>query len=83
MKQSILRTVVPILYALLVKAGLGKLGVDDTLIQGLATLIVTGLIYAAVRVVERFAPKFGWLLGYPAAPTYTSAPANTDDGQEG
>ena len=47
MKESILRTLVPIIYALLLKAGIGEwLGIDSTLLQSLAALIVTALLSA-------------------------------------
>ena len=74
MKESILRTLVPIIYALLLKAGIGEwLGIDSTLLQSLAALIVTALLYVAVRVAERAgSPAWGWLLGYPKAPVYTT-----------
>ena len=71
MKESILRTLVPIIYALLIKAGAGSLGVDDAVIQSLAGAVGAGLIYIAVRVGERVgSSRWGWLIGYPSAPRY-------------
>lgn len=71
MKESIIRTVVPIVYALLIRLGLGAIGVDDALLQNLATAIVTGIIYAVIRYVETHKSAFGWLLGSPTAPSYS------------
>jgi hypothetical protein len=75
MKESLIRTVVPILYALLVRHGVVEwLGVDDVLVQSALTAVVTALIYMAIRVAERIgSSRWGWLLGYPSAPTYTKA----------
>lgn len=71
MRESILRTLVPIVYALLIKAGLDRLGIEDALVQSLATLIVTGALYVGLRVLERVrSSSWGWLLGYPSAPAY-------------
>lgn len=72
MKPSVLRTLVPIVYALLLKAGGEWLGLDDAVLQNAAALLATGLFYAAVRVLERARPRLGWLLGYPTAPQYPS-----------
>jgi hypothetical protein len=42
------------------------------------TALSTGVYYLVVRVFEHYvSPRFGWLLGFPAAPTYdakTSTP---------
>lgn len=70
MRESILRTLVPIIYALLLKAGLDGLGVDDAVIQSAAALLATGLLYVGVRLAEKARPGLGWLLGYPSAPSY-------------
>jgi hypothetical protein len=72
MKESVIRTVVPILVALLVRWGVqDALGIDDVLLQSLVTAAVTGLYYIGVRVLERArSSKWGWLLGYPSAPSY-------------
>jgi len=47
---------------------------DDQAIAGL-TAVLSGLFYAIyyglVRLFEKYvSPKFGWLLGYPKAPSY-------------
>lgn len=75
MKESIARTLVPLVYALLVKAGADQLGVDDVVLQNLAALIVTGVLYVGLRVAEQHFPAAGVLLGWPKSPTYyTTAP---------
>ena len=71
MKESVLRTLVPIIYALLIKAGLAEVGVDDTTLQSIAAAAAAGLISVALRVLERArGSRWGWLLGYPAQPQY-------------
>ncbi len=77
MKESTLRTLVPVAVALLVRVGLKDwLGLDDATVLGLATVLVTGIYYVAVRVTERYFPAAGILLGYPSAPTYDIAASN-------
>lgn len=71
MKESVLRTVVPILYALLVRYGVVNwLGVDDATAQTLITMAVSGLIYVGLRFAETHQAAFGWLLGYASQPKY-------------
>lgn len=70
MVESVIRTFVPIVYALLIKAGLGQLGVDDALLQNFAAAVVTAAVYAAIRYAESHQKQFGWLLGVAKAPTY-------------
>lgn len=82
MKESILRTIVPVIVALLVRWGVRDwLGVDDATLTGVVTVGVTGLYYVALRVLEKHFPAAGWALGYPAAPTYPG-PASDLDGLE-
>lgn len=83
MKESILRTLVPILVALLVRLGVVEwLGVDEAAISGLITVLVTGAYYIGTRLLEQWFPGAGWLIGYPAVPSYTgrhAAPTNRDN----
>jgi hypothetical protein len=68
---SVLRTVVPIIYALLVRKGVVEwLGFDDALVNNALTLLVTALFYVVLRVAERYWDKIGWLLGYAQQPVY-------------
>lgn len=80
MTASIIRTVVPGLV-LAAAAGLSRVGIvfpNELLTDIVATLVgatVTATYYWAVRVMEHFASsKWGWLLGYPSAPTYGPPP---------
>lgn len=68
-----LRTIIPIVVALLAQQGISSLpGVDSTTFSIVVAAVVTYLYYFAVRVLERVSStKWGWLIGYPAAPTYT------------
>jgi hypothetical protein len=64
-----LRTVVPIVYALLVRWGLIEwLGLPDEIITYVVTAAVTGVFYILLRVLERYWDKIGWLIGYAARP---------------
>lgn len=65
---SVLRTLVPIVYALLIRAGFKSLGLDDLFLQGLAATIVTVLFYIVLRIAERYQSQVGWLLGYGSSP---------------
>ena len=69
---SILRTFIPAVVGAVVTV-LAKIGahVDSAALEVAASTIITGLYYAAVRVLEvKVGPRFGWLLGAPKAPTY-------------
>ena len=77
MKESLLRTLVPILYAILVRFGVVNwLGVDDAVLQSAVTLIATGIIYVALRFAETHKAAVGWLLGYASQPSYGETPPN-------
>ena len=68
---SVLRTTVPIIYAMLVKWGVVSwLDVDSALLENLVTAIVTVAFYVALRVAERYQSQIGWLLGYAQQPVY-------------
>ena len=69
---SIVRTVVPLVVALLVRAGAkAGLNLDPGLFLDTVTVIVTTLYYAVVRVLEtRVGPAWGWLLGVAKVPAY-------------
>lgn len=76
---SILRTVVPILYALLINWGVVQWfgdGVSKELWLDFLTLIVTALVYVILRVAERYRAAVGWLLGFPSQPSYGEVPPN-------
>lgn len=72
---SVLRTVVPLIYAMLVRWGVTEwIDPDDLFVTNLITVVVTALFYVALRLMERHWDKIGWLLGYAAPPVYTSGP---------
>ncbi|GAA2037274.1 hypothetical protein GCM10009740_31270 [Terrabacter terrae] len=71
---SIIRTVVPLLVALvtalLVKAGIDPGPFHDLIAQLCGALVATAY-YVAVRVFETHVkPHLGWFLGYPKQPSY-------------
>jgi len=70
MIQSVMRTGVPIVYAILIKLGLGGLGLGDEVNTDIATVILTVAIYGFLRAVEQLWPKVGVLLGWIGAPSY-------------
>lgn len=74
MKDSIIRTTVPLIVGWVVVT-LAKNGVeidDDTkvMLVSAATSAVSFLYYVAVRLLERWKPKLGWLLGVAKQPVY-------------
>ena len=76
---SIVRTVVPLVIALLVRAGAkAGLNLDPGLFLESVTVIVTTLYYAVVRTLEtRVAPAWGWLLGVAKVPAYPTVAGTT------
>lgn len=71
MKESVIRTLVPIIYALLMKTGAAEwLGLESEVAQNVAALLGAGVVYAVVRWAESHRAAFGWLLGYASAPSY-------------
>lgn len=71
------RTVVPIVYAVLIKIGFAHLGLPNAVTTDVATVAVTGALYVLVRLAERVEPRFGVLLGWVGAPQYAD-PVNAD-----
>jgi len=74
---ALVRTIVPIAVGAFI-TWLSLLGVElDPEIAAATVTALTGLIasayYAVVKVVSVNVPWVGWLLGYPANPTYTQA----------
>lgn len=68
---SVLRTLVPMIYALLVRWGVVEwLDPDDLLLTNFITVVVTGVFYVVLRWAEQHWDKIGWLLGYAKQPVY-------------
>jgi hypothetical protein len=77
MKEAVLRTLVPIVYALIIKSGVVEwLGIEDVLAQNVAALLGAALLYVALRAAEKWKAQLGWLLGYPSQPSYGETPPN-------
>lgn len=74
-RPGLVRTAVPIILALLVQQGIDLTGwIDNTTLTIVVSAVVTWLYYLGVRILERFSTtKWGWLLGWPQAPTYGGA----------
>ena len=70
MKESVLRTLVPLIYAMLINVGMMNLGLDEVWMEQAATLIATLIVYVGLRLAERYQPQIGWLLGYASQPHY-------------
>jgi hypothetical protein len=76
---SYIRTIVPSIVsaaaAFLTARGFN---LDQNALVGLTAFLTSlfmAVYYLAVRLFEKYAsPKFGWLLGYAKAPTYTVKP---------
>lgn len=67
---SIVRTLVPVVVALLVRLGLRETDLDTTWLVNALTVVVTMGYYVAVRLLEKHWDKIGWLLGFPSSPVY-------------
>lgn len=68
---SVLRTVVPIVYAMLVRWGVTEwLDPDDMFVTNLITVLVTASFYVGLRLLEKYRSRVGWLLGYAQQPVY-------------
>lgn len=52
------------------------LGLTEEMVTPLVSAVVAIVYYIAVRLLERYVPQFGWLLGYAAQPVY--APIGSD-----
>lgn len=68
---SLIRTYVPLLVGMLVAWGVLPADSSEPAIVTL-TGLASGAYYLGARLLERRWPIFGWLLGLPKAPTYTS-----------
>ena len=66
---GVVRTLVPIVVSVLVGWGFSETSLNAPVLAVL-TVVVTALYYVAVRLLERYWTKIGWLLGYPAQPVY-------------
>ena len=68
---SILRTGVPLLVGYFAALPLiHALGLTDDQLVGVFTVLISGVYWLAVRLMEKVAPQFGWLLGYASPPVY-------------
>lgn len=77
MKDSIIRTVVPLIVGTILTALAAlKIDVDEASLTVVITPIVVGLYYIVVRIFEVYvSPKFGWLLGLAKQPEYHAVPS--------
>lgn len=73
---SIVRTIVPVIVGVVLGAAAKRgFDLDSGAITEAATVVITTVYYAVVRLLEvRIAPAWGWLLGVAKVPTYPSAP---------
>ncbi len=66
---ALLRTIVPLIYGLLIQLGLGRYLPDET-VTTVATVILLAGIYLVLRLLEHLQPKIGILLGWAKQPQY-------------
>lgn len=79
MLPSIIRTVVPLIVGWLLSIPVvAGLGIDQSALETLFSTLISIVYYVVVRQIEKYYPKAGILLGYPAAPSYT--PPSGGDG---
>ncbi len=68
---SIVRTLVPLLVTLIGPWVAENMGIDGATLTSVLSVVLAGVYYLAVRLLElHVAPRFGWALGWPAAPAY-------------
>ena len=68
---SIPRTLVPLLVGYFAALPVVRaLGLTDDQMVGLVTVLVSAVYWLVVRLLEKVAPQFGWLLGYASPPVY-------------
>lgn len=68
---SILRTLVPLLVGYFAALPIVRvLGLSNDQMVGLFTALVSAVYWLVVRLLEKVAPQFGWLLGYASPPVY-------------
>lgn len=77
MIQSVMRTGVPIVYALLIHFGFSELGLGDEAATTVATVIVAAALYVILRLLERLQPVIGVLLGWIGEPKYATEASTT------
>jgi hypothetical protein len=68
-----IRTGIPTLVGVLLAWVQHQFSIAVTLdpgVTGLLVLAISGVWYELVRRLEAWKPSLGWLLGYPATPTY-------------
>lgn len=70
---SIVRTVVPFVVGYVIVAA-AKLGIelDSATASGAITVLLGGIYYTVARIVEERWPTWGWLLGSPTKPVYST-----------
>jgi hypothetical protein len=81
MKDSLIRTVVPIVVGFAITQA-ARLGVelDEATVASFVTMVVSSVYYAAARWLEQHAsPQWGLLLGSRKQPSYTPVPIRVLD----
>lgn len=70
-KNSIVRTLVPVIVGFLLTLAL-RLGIqiDQATVTTVVQAVITGLYYVGVRFLEHYKPKAGILLGKASPPSY-------------
>jgi hypothetical protein len=68
---SIIRTLIPSLVGLIISS-LARIDIhlDSAALTVVADGLIIGLYYTIVRLLERWQPWFGWLLGMARQPAY-------------
>lgn len=67
---SVVRTLFPVVFALVVRVGFNETSIDSAWLERVLTVVVTMGYYVAVRLLEQYWDKVGWLLGYAKQPVY-------------
>ena len=71
MPKALVRTLNPMIVGFLASIGLLQfLAIDDIQAAAAVTVVLQAFWYIAIKVLERFFPKAGVLLGWVGEPTY-------------
>jgi hypothetical protein len=68
---ALLRTLVPLIYGLLIQWGLGKV-MPDQYVTWVATAILLAGVYLVLRILEHYQRYVGIVLGWVGAPQYAN-----------
>lgn len=76
---GIIRTITPVVVGSLIARVIPGIDPTDPTVLLITSTVLTSIYYIAVRYLEEFNPKLGYLLGIAKKPAYASGPAPSPD----